>query len=65
MKKAVTNARNHSEATQVVVKLEFEPDRVVLSVTDNGRGFDQKSAHYGLGWHWDIRDERTGQLDWQ
>jgi len=36
---ALSNVRHHSEATQVVVTLEFAPESVKLTVRDNGKGF--------------------------
>ena len=37
---AVQNVSKHSQATQVVINLEFSRDRVQLSISDNGRGFN-------------------------
>jgi len=37
-KEAVNNVVKHAHATEARVKLELEPDRFVLSVSDNGRG---------------------------
>jgi len=36
---ALTNTRRHGEASKGVVKLEFESDKVRMSVSDNGKGF--------------------------
>jgi len=36
---ALSNVRHHSEATQVVVTLEFTPETIKLTVRDNGKGF--------------------------
>jgi len=38
---ALTNARRHAQASTVTVTLACEADRVVLSVGDDGRGFDE------------------------
>jgi signal transduction histidine kinase len=51
---ALTNVIKHSGATSVNIQLEFEPQRVILRIQDNGRGFiPQNSAgpeegHFGL-----------------
>ena len=37
---ALNNARHHSEATRVVVEIEFGAEKVRLCVTDNGKGFE-------------------------
>jgi signal transduction histidine kinase len=43
---ALTNVRKHAAATRVEVELTYHDTAVVLTVTDNGRGFD--SAAHGL-----------------
>jgi PAS domain S-box-containing protein len=40
LQESLTNAAKHSEATQVEATLNQEEGRIVLTVTDNGRGFD-------------------------
>jgi len=49
----VTNVLKHAQATRVEVQLVQQPHAVVLTVTDNGRGFDpaqaQLSPTAGLG----------------
>ena len=37
---ALNNVKKHSGATRAVVKLEYEPQKIILTVTDNGRGFE-------------------------
>jgi PAS domain S-box-containing protein len=37
----LTNVARHAKATRVEVVLQKEPDRLVLLIHDNGRGFDQ------------------------
>ena len=37
-KEAVNNVVKHAHATEARVKLQLEPDKFVLTVTDNGRG---------------------------
>jgi signal transduction histidine kinase len=36
---ALNNARRHSQASQVVIQMEFYPDGVRMTINDNGRGF--------------------------
>jgi signal transduction histidine kinase len=49
---AVANAIKHGHARNVTAVLEYERERVRLSVTDDGRGFQPKenppSGHFGL-----------------
>jgi len=51
---AITNAIKHSGASQAKIELLFSPQKVVLHVTDNGKGFIPKNAagpkdgHFGL-----------------
>src|SRR5439155_26378452 len=37
---AVMNAIRHAEAQMIYIDLSYEPDRVVLRIQDNGKGFD-------------------------
>ena len=37
---ALANALKHAHATQIIVKLDYEPDRVCLRICDDGVGFD-------------------------
>src|SRR6267154_490628 len=46
---ALTNAIRHGHARRIVMELEFSDDAVLLRLTDDGRGFDAKSAFDGLG----------------
>ena len=48
---ALTNIHRHAEAKQVVIRLVATPDRVALSIQDDGRGFDPTrvpKGRYGL-----------------
>ncbi|HEY0641650.1 MAG TPA: sensor histidine kinase [Pseudonocardiaceae bacterium] len=47
---ALTNVGKHADPSSVEVSLRFTPERVVLSVCDDGSGFDpgQPSGGYGL-----------------
>jgi two-component system nitrate/nitrite sensor histidine kinase NarX len=54
IQEALTNVRRHSHATEVFVGLTHENDLIVLTIADNGRGFDVSSVaadgrtHFGL-----------------
>ena len=41
--------RRHAEAARVAVALAYEPQRVVLTVTDDGCGFDPSADRRGFG----------------
>lgn len=43
-KEAISNVVRHSEAEDFTVRFAFGPDEVVLTVADNGRGFDIAAA---------------------
>ena len=49
LKEALTNARRHSGARNIEVKLRIENQEVLAEVTDDGRGFDPASARSGVG----------------
>jgi signal transduction histidine kinase len=58
---ALNNAGKHAGASQVDVYFTSEPDRVVLAISDDGRGFDVASippGHLGLG----IMRERAAAI---
>ena len=47
---AVSNAFKHGKAKEVTLELDFEPERVSLSVRDNGMGFSREAAkNKGMG----------------
>jgi signal transduction histidine kinase len=48
-KEAVNNIARHSQATRAEITLKIESGRVVLTVTDNGRGFDLTEITDGNG----------------
>ena len=41
---ALTNIAKHAGATRVIIELERSPEEVVMSIIDNGVGFDASSA---------------------
>jgi len=46
---SVTNVLKHAHAGEIRLTLDFADDAVVLSITDDGAGFDQKARHEGFG----------------
>ena len=46
---AFTNAIRHGRVTQVMIELATAEGTLTLSVQDNGRGFDERSAGGGMG----------------
>ena len=59
---AITNAMRHSSANQITLRLGYEPDKIRLSVKDDGCGFDPaaggKDGHFGIP----GMDERARKL---
>ena len=49
LREILTNARRHSEASNVDVRLSAEGNTLVAEVTDDGRGFDPTVAQGGVG----------------
>jgi signal transduction histidine kinase/GAF domain-containing protein len=49
LQEALTNARRHSRAGDVEVKLRTEDEVILAEVADNGRGFDTESVRAGVG----------------
>jgi signal transduction histidine kinase len=46
---AVANAVRHAAARQIRIELDFRGDRVVLTVSDDGQGFDPACSSDGFG----------------
>jgi len=44
VQESLTNVGRHSEATKVVIDLEIHENRLMLSIKDNGKGFDPVEA---------------------
>jgi two-component system sensor histidine kinase DegS len=40
IQESMTNVRKYANATEVVIKIEYLPDRINVVVRDNGQGFD-------------------------
>ncbi len=45
----VNNIIRHSHATEVHIKLQSDAESVILSIQDNGTGFDQEKTRKGMG----------------
>jgi signal transduction histidine kinase len=49
---ALTNVARHAEATSVIANIVFNENQLILTVSDNGKGFDPEAAkakkHFGL-----------------
>lgn len=49
LQESIMNIHKHAESTLVVVNLRVSPQRIILLVKDNGRGFDVSEHSKGLG----------------
>jgi signal transduction histidine kinase len=49
LQEALTNARRHSGARTVEVRLQMQDEAVLAEVIDDGRGFDPASTRSGVG----------------
>jgi two-component system, NarL family, sensor kinase len=65
-REALENARKHASASRVDVRVADRPETVVLTVEDDGRGFDtaarRRPGHLGLDLLHDLADEGGGSL---
>ncbi|MGO8673417.1 MAG: DUF4118 domain-containing protein [Capsulimonadaceae bacterium] len=59
---AVGNAVRHAKADRVRILLDYEADGVVLSVVDDGRGFDAGQANAGSGFGLTSMRERCERI---
>lgn len=55
---AALNAIKHGAATAIQIHLEMKPERLVLTVCDNGRGFDASQAFSLAGEHFGLQGMR-------
>ena len=46
---SLANVVKHSRASAVAVKVDFEPTKIQLVLSDNGNGFEPESAIHGVG----------------
>jgi signal transduction histidine kinase len=54
MVEAVGNALRHAQASRIEVLLSCLPDRIRLSVRDDGTGFEANPVQTALGGHWGL-----------
>jgi signal transduction histidine kinase/ligand-binding sensor domain-containing protein len=55
-REALTNAFRHSEASRIVVELDYQRRRFRFSCRDNGRGFDSSAREWSqTNGHWGLR----------
>jgi signal transduction histidine kinase len=40
VQEALTNVRKHSEASAVILRMQFDPENVSIEISDNGKGFN-------------------------
>jgi signal transduction histidine kinase len=48
----LNNVVRHARASEAEVRLQWTPEQVTLSITDNGQGFDPAAVppgHFGIG----------------
>jgi two-component sensor histidine kinase len=57
-REAVGNAIRHGHATRIAIELEYQKDTVLLSVTDDGCGFDPGDPASSTAGHWGIASMR-------
>jgi signal transduction histidine kinase len=55
---ATTNALRHAAPDEIVIRLDYEPDVVALSITDDGAGFQPEAVLNQAG-HFGLRGIRT------
>ncbi len=53
---AIGNAIKHARATTIQVDLEYKPETLRLSITDDGCGFDEDTAAMAYGGHFGLLD---------
>jgi signal transduction histidine kinase len=49
LQEALNNVARHSKSTHAAVRVQFQPETVVLEVEDDGVGFGDLKASHGLG----------------
>jgi len=45
----INNVLKHSQATELKIEINVRDHRILLTLTDNGRGFDKKAVKKGMG----------------
>lgn len=46
---AISNVARHSRASEAEISLTYQPDQVILTISDNGVGFDPNKKYSGMG----------------
>jgi signal transduction histidine kinase len=46
------NAARHSGASTIIVRLQYEPDSIALTIADNGHGFNPDRSQEGTTDHY-------------
>jgi signal transduction histidine kinase len=59
----LNNVIKHAQATEVLVQLLRENDKLVVNVEDNGKGFDTKLAEEKMGMGWENIRSRMELLN--
>ncbi|MDQ2843642.1 MAG: histidine kinase, partial [Acidobacteriota bacterium] len=57
-REAISNVAQHSYATMIQIDIIYQPDHFFLSVSDDGRGVDEKTQTSGRQGHWGIAGMR-------
>jgi two-component system nitrate/nitrite sensor histidine kinase NarX len=69
LQEALSNIRRHADATHVEIDLGLENGDLILTIADNGEGFDEnrvpmlEPSHFGLGTMRERAEEIGGHLD--
>ena len=59
---ALRNAIRHANASDVRVKIAYDPDAVGIRIEDNGQGFSMRKVRGGLGLGLAIMRERASEI---
>jgi signal transduction histidine kinase len=60
-KEAVNNLAKYSEASEATINLDFQPPCLVLTISDNGKGFDPETINGGNGlYNMECRAKKIG-----
>jgi two-component system sensor histidine kinase DegS len=66
-REALNNIEKHAEATLVDIKIHWNSDHLVFTVSDNGKGFDvsnvQYGSHFGLKFMHDRVELLNGSME--
>jgi signal transduction histidine kinase len=49
MKEQINNIIKHAEASAILIRLQMDAEQLILTINDNGKGFDQSTIKKGLG----------------